>query len=118
MLVREFLKDITGEVTFIKARARKDGNTPFYHAEYQTTPIFLVEELKGSKLLDYVILNDSQPPIDWLSGAKWKLRHDRGLLASLLVISPEDLAILYPSNERRNHTVEFIDRKIRKNHEK
>ena len=41
MLVKEFLsnKPDYKNVTFIKARARKDANTPFYHPENQETPI-------------------------------------------------------------------------------
>ena len=111
MLVREFLKDIKGQVTFIKARARKDAHTPFYHAEYQTTPIRFVGEWKN-EILDYIILNDAQPPIDWLSGAPWKISFDRGCLTSLLVISPEDLELLYSSKEQRDHMIKFIDEKI------
>ena len=40
MTVREYLKNCNkyADVTFIKARARKDVHTPGYHAEYQTTP--------------------------------------------------------------------------------
>ena len=113
MLVREFLKNITGEVTFIKARARKDAHTPFYHDEYQTTPIRRVEEWDG-KILDYIILNDAQTPIDWLSGAPWKVAFDRGDLTSLLVIDPEDLALLYPGKEQRDHMIKYIDEKITK----
>ena len=111
MRVREFLENVTGEVTFIKARARKDARTPFYHAEYQTTPIRRVQEWEGN-ILDYIILNDAQPPIDWLSGSPWQNQFKRGDLTSLLVISPEDLALLYPNEEQRAHMVEFIDEKI------
>lgn len=113
MLVKEFLKDITGEVTFIKARARKDANTPFYHAEYQTTPIRRVEDWTD-KILDYIILNNAQTPIDWLSGAPWKMAFDRGDLMSLLVISPEDFELLYPSKEQRDSMIKYIDKEITK----
>lgn len=111
MLVREFLKGIKGDVTFIKARARKDAHTPFYHAEYQTTPIRRVKEWDG-KIMDYIILNDAQTPIDWLSGAPWKNAFDRGCLTSLLVISPEDLELLYSDKKQRDHMIKFIDEKI------
>ena len=42
MRVKEYLSKIPNNtsVTFIKARARKDASTPYYHAEYQTTPIY------------------------------------------------------------------------------
>ena len=111
MLVKEFLSNKTGDVTFIKARARKDANTPFYHTEYQTTPIRRVNEWTGD-ILDYIILNDAQTPIDWLSGAPWKNSFDRGNLISLLVISPDDLELLYPSKEQRDSMIKYIDSKI------
>ena len=40
MKVKDYLSRLnaTQGVTFIKARARKDAATPYYHAEYQTTP--------------------------------------------------------------------------------
>lgn len=111
MKVREFLETVTGDVTFIKAVARKDECTPFYHAEYQTTSIHFVEYWT-SDILDYIILNDAQPPIDWLSGAPWQNQFKRGDLTSLLVIAPEDLELLYPSKEQRDHMIKFIDEKI------
>ena len=62
MTVREYLKDCNkyADVTFIKARARKDAHTPGYHAEYQTTPIRTLVEWEESNLMDYYILNDKQ----------------------------------------------------------
>ena len=88
MTVREYLKDCNkyADVTFIKARARKDAHTPGYHAEYQTTPIRTLVDWEKSNLMDYYILNDRQCPIDWLSGAPWKVAFDNGRLISLLVI--------------------------------
>ncbi len=112
MLVREFLKDVMTNVTFIKARARKDAHTPFYHAEYQTTPMRYPYEWMDTPLADYIILNDAQPPIDWLSGAPWQNCFNRGCLESLLIISPEDFELLYPSAEQRDHMVKFINQKI------
>lgn len=116
MLVKEFLsnKPDYKNVTFIKARARKDANTPFYHPEYQETPIRMVYEWKGD-ILDYIILNDAQAPIDWLSGSRWKNAFDRGELISLLVISAEDLELLYPDKGQRDGLIEFIDSQITKN---
>ena len=116
MLVKEFLnnKPDYKNVTFIKARARKDANTPFYHTEYQETPIRTVCEWKGD-ILDYIILSDAQAPIDWLSGSRWKNAFDRGELISLLVISAEDLELLVPDKEQRNNTIEYIDSQITKN---
>lgn len=116
MLVKEFLsnKPDYKNVTFIKARARKDADTPFYHSEYQTTPIRTVYEWKGD-ILDYIILNDAQAPIDWLSGCKWKNAFDRGELISLLIISAEDFELLFPDKEQREDLIKSIDSQITKN---
>ena len=114
MTVREYLKDCNkyADVTFIKARARKDARTPGCHAEYQTTPIRTLAEWEESNLMDYYILNDKQCPIDWLSGATWKVAFDNGRLISLLVISKEDLEMLY-SKEQASRIIEYIDKKIK-----
>lgn len=114
MTVREYLKDCNkyADVTFIKAIARKDEHTSGYHAEYQTTPIRMLVEWEKSNLMDYYILNDKQCPIDWLSGAHWKVDFDNGRLISLLVISKEDLEMLY-SKEQVASIIEYIDKKIK-----
>lgn len=114
MTVREYLKDCNKytDVTFIKARARKDAHTPGYHAEYQTTLIRTLVEWEKSNLMDYYILNDKQCPIDWLSGTHRKVDFDNGRLISLLVISKEDLETLYPK-ELAASIIEYIDKKIK-----
>ena len=113
MTVREYLKarNKYADVTFIKAIARKDERTPGYHAEYQTTPIRTIAELEKSNLMDYYVLNDKQSPIDWLSGAPWKVAFDNGRLISLLVISKEDLETLF-SKEQASSIIEYIDKEI------
>lgn len=113
MTVKEFIETYrkSNKITFIKARARKDAATPFYHAEYQTTPIFNLYDKIGT-LSDYIILNDAQPPIDWLSGAPWINQFKTGYLESLLIISPEDFELLYGGEEQRKHMIDFIDKKI------
>lgn len=110
MKVKDYFKRL-GEcdsVTFIKARARKDAHTPYYHAEYQTTPTRTVEEWSDSSLLmDYIVLNHEQPPIEWLSGTSvkwWKC---------ILIISEEDLATLYPNEHQRQSMISYIDSKIK-----
>lgn len=111
MLVRDYLKqfNITGDVTFIKARARKDAQTPFYHPEYQTTPINHVSQWQESRIMNYIVLNDKQSPIDWLSGVSWSNDFKKGRLTSLLVISQEDLELLYPGKEQRERMIKYID---------
>lgn len=116
MKVREYLeKHIRGEVTFIKARAREDARTPFYHAEYQTTPINSAEtwlKPNNAKILDSVILNDRQMPIDWLSGAPWGNLVRSGWLKCLLIISQEDFELLIPDQEQRNSIEKFIEKEM------
>lgn len=93
-------------VTFIKVRARKDNGTPFYHAEYQTTPTNMVEQWRNSNLMDYIVLNDNQPQIEWLCGGYVKSTR------CMLIISEEDFALLYPNAEQRQSMIDFIDKKI------
>lgn len=119
MRVKDYLNKIGGstDVTFIKARARKDSNTPGYHAEYQTTPIRMAYEWldpnwNNKKLLNSIILNDKQPPIEWISGAKWSNDFNSGHLKSLLVISEEDMELLIPWKEQRDSMEEYIEKRI------
>ena len=99
-------------VTFIKARVRKDANTPFYHEEYQTTPLWTVKDWEQSKINDCIILNDNQPPITWLSGADWNVDIKRSRAKCLLVISPDDFALLYGSEEQRQSMEKYIEKKL------
>lgn len=116
MKVKEYfqLAKIPGftNVTFIKARARKDAHTPSFHAEYQTTPVYTLNELKDNKIMDYIILNDKQSPIDWLSGAPWNTKFKQGNLLSMLVISNEDLKVLYSENQAQSME-RYIDDKLK-----
>ena len=113
MIVKEYLEKIGkyDSVTFIKARARKDANTPFFHAEYQETPINPACKWEGD-ILQAIILNDNQPPIEWLSGAAWSNVFEAGNLKSLLVVSPEDLILLIPNEEQRKGIIEYIEGKL------
>lgn len=120
MKVREYLSKLgkNDDVTFIVARAVKDEHTPYYHEEYRTTPINPAWQWKDSSLNECFILNDEQPPIDWLSGAKWIVPFKQGRLKSILVISEEDFALLYKSKEQRKRLIEFIDEEIAKKENK
>ena len=109
MLVKVYFERLraTDNVTFIKARARKDANSPYYHAEYQTTPTNIVASWKESSIMNYIILNDNQSQIEWLSGGY--LNDTR----CMLIISEEDFALLYPSEEQRQSMIEYIDSKLK-----
>lgn len=114
MTVLEYLqKTEVNEFTFIKARARKDAQTPFYHAEYQTTPMFQKREIVSTGFLsNYIILNDRQEAIEWLSGAGWNYRIRKGWARCLLVINPEDFKLLYGEKQMQEITA-YIDKKLK-----
>ena len=115
MKVKEYLEQYPAatQVTFIKAMSKKDANTPFYHSEYQTTPIHSIWEWDGSDIMDYLILNNKQHPIEWLSGTGWGNWFNKGHLISLLVISQEDLDKLY-NKEQGQSLIKSIDEQITK----
>lgn len=117
MRVRKYLEKLEPltDVTFIKARARKDAHTPFYHCEYQETPIYMAKDwLKNNQteLLDSIILNDKQMPIQWLSGADWTSAISNGRLKCLLVISEEDCVLLF-SKAQQESLEEYIEDRIK-----
>ena len=116
MTVYEYLAGYTPsnpQITFIKARARKDANTPYYHAEYQTTPMYyLSEAMRLERLKDYIILNDRILAMDWLCGADWNYLIKKGHAKCLLIISPEDLELLLPNTEQREICIFHIANRI------
>ena len=121
MTVKEYLEKYRKDnvsVTFIVAKAEKDEMSPFYHPVYMTTPIFNVWEwMKNDKMMDYIVLNDNQAPIDWLSGANWNNRYNHGDLTCMLVISKEELHTLY-SKEQAASIEKFIEKEIVKKQSK
>lgn len=114
MTVKEYIeRSSVSQITFIKARARKDAYSPFYHAEYQTTPLFARNDvIKHEVCFDYIVLNDRQEAITWLSGADWNVHIRKGFARCLLVISHEDFEMLYPSEDQREHMAAYIDKKL------
>lgn len=112
---QKYLKD-SNSVAFIIAKAEKDEASPFYHAIYRTTPMRGVYEwLNGGSTLDYIVLNDKQAPIDWLSGVPWINHFKSGHLINMLIISKEDLDVLY-GQEGANSMEKFIEEKIIASH--
>ena len=113
MTVQEFiprLNNKTRDVTFIVTKAVKDKYTPYYHAEYMTTPLFEVNEVKnGLTYKDYIILNDNVSPIEWLSGATWTGLINMGVAKCMLIIKEDDLKLLTPDANQRAHMIKFID---------
>lgn len=119
MKVKEYLqnKKPSDQVTFVVVKAEKDEHSPFYHNAYTTTPIMYVQDVVNSKINDYIILNDKQNPIDWLSGAKWNNWFKADHLMCMLVISQEEFYKMY-SKEQADGMELFIEKEIRKNEEK
>ena len=114
MKVREYLKKLQkySQVTFIKAKSVKDEATRFYHCEYRTTPLACVYEWENATVNDFIILNDKQPSITWLSGADWNIDISQGHARCLLVISPEDFELRYPNKEQRESMEKYIEGKL------
>lgn len=116
MTVREYLKDVDKykDITFLRAISHKDSNTPFYHSEYYSTPIRKKYEWMRSDIMDYYVLNDKQPPIDWLTGGGWTNAYNNGSFLSLLVISKEDLELLYPDKDQTEDIIKRIENNLGK----
>lgn len=114
MRVKEYLEHFNNyiDISFLKAVARKDENTPFYHAEYVSTPMRTAAEWKVSTLTDYIILNDRQAAITWLSGSDWNIMIKNGRAKNLLIISEDDLKTLYPSESQRYDMEKYIEAQI------
>lgn len=120
MKTKEYLEklDRSDKVAVILAKAVKNEFAPGYHPEYeqyQTSSardwiIFCnsSETFKGS-----IILNDHQPPIDWLSGDM--IRGDafqRGGFKCLLVVGKEAFELLCPDKEDRDGIERGIEERL------
>lgn len=114
MLVREYLQNLDSfqNVTFIKTIAHKEEGARSYDEVYQTTPIRQAYEWQSSPIMDYYILNHKQCPINWLSGASWAKQFENGHLVSMLVISKEDIELLY-SPKQAAETIAYIEEVIK-----
>jgi len=117
MNVKDYLQKLYPykRVTFIITKAVKDDHSPFYHAEYKTTPLQTsIDWLKHNNepILESIILNDKQPPITWLSGVDWNVDIKNGFAMCILIVNPSDFALMYKSDEQRKHIEKFIERKL------
>jgi hypothetical protein len=115
MKVKEYLElSLNGydNVTFIIAKAEKYEHAPGYYPVYKTTPMLRASEWKNSNdIQDYIILNNKQKPIDWLSGAKWGNQFEWGRLECMLIIKQEELYTLY-SKEEADSLEKYIEKEI------
>lgn len=117
MKVREYLeligegKNSVTSYTFLIAQAEKRGGFG-YDFNYRETPIRCVYEwlAEDSRVKDYYVLSENQPPIDCGSG--WLTRYNRGDLKCMVIVSPEDWALRY-SEEQGKQQLGWIDERIR-----
>lgn len=116
MKVKEYLEHlkVSNDVTFIIAKAEKYENVQSYYPVYKTTPIYKVSEWKNNEsgILDYVVLNNKQNPIDWLSGSRWNNQFEAGRLECILAIKQEELYTLYSNKEQADSLEKFIENEI------
>lgn len=118
MTVREFAK-LAGfreydQVTFIECRAIKSKTSPGYDKAYFECPIDTWRFWQRFPFVDYsIVLNPTQSPIDWLSGAPWVPGFISGRLRSLLVIRRADLRLLYPGPQSFD-LEKYIDEELRR----
>lgn len=95
-------------VTFIIAKAVKDEHTPFYHTEYETTPVRVAREWKEWELgQNYIIANENHPPVD-ITGT-WVNWYNRGDLKCSVLISEETLRTMYSENQAED-MIKFYDK--------
>lgn len=105
MKVKEYLQNVKGyqDVTFIKVIVSEHGAT-----SYKTTTIQQASEWQNSPLREFYILNDNQPPLEWLSGSVLSNRFKSGALLCMLIVSEDDLYMLY-SEKQAKEIIEYID---------
>ena len=92
MKAKEYLSRIGNntKVTFVIAKAVKDENTPYYHTEYKTTPIFGVWEVEKHEWIEkYIVINAIHPPID-ITG-HWVREFNNGWLKCAIITTEQDL---------------------------
>ena len=114
--VREYLDQFTtsSNISFIVTKAVKDEGSPFFHEEYHTSPMYYVSNLRELQwAMDMNVLNDHQPPIDWLCGAKWGTWYNKGWLTSMLIISDEDIELLYGKKQSES-MLKYIEKEMKK----
>lgn len=104
MKIREYLEKIEKhtDVTFIIQRSIKDDHAPFYHNEFQTTPIRTNQEwLEGEGFIDnHIVINQDHPPID-VTGT-WVNWYMAGRLKCAVVTTEEDLIRHYGEKQGRD----------------
>lgn len=118
MKVKEWLesKGKNEQATFIIAKAVKDDNSPFYHKEYKTTPIFCVWEwLQTNTTEKYIVINADHSPIDITNG--WVNWYKGGHLHCAILTTEEDL-YTEMSKKQAEGMIAYYDKEVRKQMQK
>lgn len=102
------------DVTFIRCRAIKSKSAPGYDKAYFDCPMDKWIYWSGTTFVaDCIVLNPNQPPIDWVSGFPFIGMFNSHQLRSLLVVSRDDLRLLY-SGKQADDLEKYIDDKLRR----
>lgn len=112
MKAKEYLESIgEGQVTFVITKSVKDKNSPFYHYEYETTPIYSRWEVLRDKWIDkYIVINANHPPID-ITG-HWVRAYNKGHLKCAMLTTENDLYTHY-SEKQAKSMIAYYDREVR-----
>lgn len=115
MLVKEYLEQFKSNerVTFVIAKAVKDGHSPIYHYEFYQTPIRYINEWLESENTcnNYIVIKKDTMPID-ITGA-WDKWYKSGDLKCCMVTTETDIRTMY-KEEQANRMIEFYDKEVRK----
>lgn len=112
MRVRDYLKEVEGDVTFIEVIPLKLKGSPFYNNVYSTTPIRQKWEWEKmtDDFLDRIVVRKNCEPID-VTGV-WSLKYKQGLLNCCIVESEETFNIIY-SEKQANEMIEYYERTVK-----
>ena len=111
MRVRDYLKEVNGDVTFIEVIAIRLDNSPFYNYVYRTTPIHQKYDWEESTsgILDALIVRKDCVPID--TTGTWELWHKQGRLKCCMIQREETLRKMY-SEKQANDMIDYYERLI------
>ena len=111
MRVRDYLKQVDGDVTFIIVDAEKVGGG-FYTKIYRTTPIHQKWEWEKSSdgILDAIVVNKTCEPID-ITGY-WQLEYKRGALHCCMIMDEELIREMY-SVEQVQTMIDHYEKKVK-----
>jgi hypothetical protein len=110
MTVRDYLNKHQNEasITFISLKAKKDDHSPFYHAEYRTTPISSAYDwAQNNKVCEKLVINADHPPID-VTGI-WVSHYKAGRLLCAMITTEEELVRLYGEAQGRRMVEFYIE---------